>query len=57
MIVYEIDKENISNIQTRIYSDIDLLHTYNKELQILPEFDANQMSEYQNLKEKLSEIL
>lgn len=57
MIIYEIDKENISNIQTRIYSDIDLLHTYNKELHILPEFDANQMSEYQNLKEKLSEIL
>ena len=57
MIVYEIEKENMSNIKTRIYSDIDLLHIYNENINVLPEFDANQMKEYQNLKNKLDEIL
>lgn len=57
MIVYEIEKEDMSNIKTRIYSDIDLLHVYNEDINILPEFDASQMKEYQNLKNKLDEIL
>lgn len=57
MIVYEIDKEDMSNIKTRIYSDIDLLHVYNEDINVLPEFDASQMKEYQNLKNKLDEIL
>lgn len=57
MIVYEIEKENMSNIKTRIYSDIDLLHIYNENVNVLPEFDASQMKEYQNLKDKLDEIL
>lgn len=57
MIVYEIEKEDMSNIKTRIYSDIDLLHVYNEDINVLPEFDASQMKEYQNLKNKLDEIL
>lgn len=57
MIIYEIEKENIYNIKTRMYSDIDLLHAYNEDINVLPEFDANQMKEYQNLKNKLDEIL
>ena len=57
MIVYEIDKENVSNVKTRIYSDIDLLHLYNENINVLPEFDASQMKEYQSLKDKLDEIL
>lgn len=57
MIVYEIEKENMSNIKTRIYSDIDLLHIYNENINVLPEFDASQMKEYQSLKDKLDEIL
>lgn len=57
MIVYEIEREDMSNIKTRIYSDIDLLHVYNENINVLPEFDANQMKEYQNLKNKLDEIL
>lgn len=57
MIVYEIEKEDMSNIKTRIYSDIDLLHVYNENINVLPEFDASQIKEYQNLKNKLDEIL
>ena len=57
MIVYEIQKENMSNVKTRIYSDIDLLYVYNKNISVLPEFDTNQMREYQYLKNKLNEIL
>lgn len=57
MIVYEIEKENMSNIKTRIYSDIDLLHIYNENINVLPEFDASQMKEYRSLKDKLDEIL
>lgn len=57
MIVYEIDKEDMSNFKTRIYSDIDLLHVYNENISVLPEFDANQMKEYLNLKNKIGEIL
>lgn len=57
MIVYEIEKGDMSNIKTRIYSDIDLLYIYNKDINVLPEFDTSQMKEYQNLKNKLDEIL
>ena len=57
MIVYEIQKENMSDVKTRIYSDIDLLYVYNKNISVLPEFDTNQMREYQYLKNKLNEIL
>ena len=55
--LYEIQKENMSNVKTRIYSDIDLLYVYNKNISVLPEFDTNQMREYQYLKNKLNEIL
>lgn len=57
MIVYEIEKEDMSNIKTRIYSDIDLLHMYNENINVLPGFDASQMKEYQDLKNKLDKIL
>lgn len=57
MIVYEIEKEDMSNTKIRIYSDIDLLHTYNEGTNVLPEFDTSQMKEYRNLKNKLTEIL
>ncbi len=57
MIVYEIEKEDMSNIKTRIYSDIDLLHIYNEDINVLPKFDTSQMKEYQNLKNKIDEIL
>lgn len=56
MIVYEIEKENMMDVKIRIYSDIDLLNIYNKD-NTLPEFDATQMKEYQNLKSKLDNIL
>lgn len=57
MIVYEISKKETPSIKTRTYSEIDLLHVYNENKDALPEFDASQMKEYQNLKRKLGEIL
>lgn len=57
MIIYESEKEDLSEIKTRVYSDIDLLHVYNKNISVLPAFDADQMKEYQSLKNKLEEIL
>lgn len=56
MLVYEIPKDDMTKINTRIYSEIDLLHTYNKQINVLPEFDANQMKEYYILKNKIKEI-
>lgn len=53
----EVEKDDMSNIKTRIYSDIDLLHKYNENINVLPEFDASQMNKYQDLKNKLDEIL
>lgn len=56
MLVYEFNKNNFSDYKIRKYSDIDLLHIYNNDIQVLPDFDASQMKEYQSLKEKLDEI-
>ena len=47
----------MSIFKTRTYSEIDLLYNYNEDINVLPEFDANQMKEYQSLKKKLDEIL
>lgn len=57
MIVYEIEKEDMFNIKTRVYSDIDLLHMYNDKINVLPAFDTSQMKEYQSLKNKIDKIL
>lgn len=57
MIVYEIQKEDMSSAKTRIYSDINLLYVFNENISVLPVFDTNQMKEYQHLKNKLNEIL
>lgn len=57
MIIYEVDKDDMSIFKTRTYSEIDLLYNYNEDINVLPEFDANQMKEYQSLKKKLDEIL
>lgn len=57
MIVYEISRNDINDVRTRIYSDIDLLHTYNKSINVIPVFDEDQMKEYQSLKRKLGQIL
>lgn len=57
MIVYEVSRNDINDVHTRIYSDIDLLHAYNKNINVIPAFDENQMREYQSLKRKLEQIL
>ena len=57
MIIYEVDKDDMSIFKTRTYSEIDLLYNYNEDINVFPEFDANQMKEYQSLKKKLDEIL
>lgn len=57
MIIYEVDKDDMSIFKTRTYSEIDLLYNYNEDINVLPEFDENQMKEYQSLKKKLDEIL
>ena len=57
MIIYEVDKDDMSIFKTRTYSEIDLLYNYNEDINVLPEFDANQMKEYQSLKKKLDELL
>ena len=57
MIIYEVDKDDMSIFKTRTYSEIDLLYNYNEDINVLREFDANQMKEYQSLKKKLDEIL
>lgn len=59
MIVYEFDKNDLNKIQTRIYSDIDLLYLFNDEinLDVLEEYDVNQLMEYKTLREKINEIL
>lgn len=57
MIIYEVDKDDMSIFKTRTYSEIDLLYNYNEDINVLPEFDENQMKEYPSLKKKLDEIL
>ncbi len=57
MIVYEIDKENLSKIEIRVYTEIDLLYCYNEDMQVLPEYDSSQLLEYKSLLEKLSAVL
>ena len=57
MIVFDVEKGNTSKLETRIYTDIDLLHAFNEKLTVLPQFDADQMQEYLNLKQKLEEII
>lgn len=57
MIIYKIDKEDISKIVARIYNEVDLLHAYNEGILNLPDFDRAQIKEYLSLKVKLDEIL
>lgn len=56
MIVYEINKKD-GKLKTRVYSDIDLLHLQNEDICVLPEFDIEQLKEFENLKDKLDEML
>ena len=53
MLVYEFNKNDFSDYTVEKYSDIDLLHIYNEDINVLPEFDSSQLKEYQSLKEKL----
>ena len=54
MIVFEIDKEDYSKVETRQYSEIDTLHLYNNDIENLPEFDFSALKDYQSLLKKLS---
>lgn len=57
MIVFEINKNDFTDIEERIYSEGDLLYTYNKYEGYLDFFDYEQMKIYLNLKNKLDKIL
>lgn len=59
MIIYEFDKNDPNKMQTRIYSDIDLLYLFNDEINVdvLTEYDIKQLMEYKTLKERINEIL
>ncbi len=59
MIIYEFDKNDVNNMQTRIYSDVDLLYLFNDEvnLEMLTDYEIQQLMEYKTLKEKIGKIL
>lgn len=57
MIIYEINKQDTSQFQTRVYDEIDLLHLYNEDINVLPEFDLNQMEDFKCLRDKVKQIL
>ena len=58
MIIYEIDKADISKMDIRVYNEVDLLYTYNQSpFTVLPEFDSKQLKEYLSFKDKLDKIL
>ena len=58
MIIYEIDKANISKMNIRVYSEIDLLYTYNKgSILQIPDFDRKQLKEYLSFRDKLDKML
>ena len=56
MITFKIDKDNFANIEPRVYDEIDLLYTYNKDEDYLDWFDNEQMKRYLILKNKLDKI-
>lgn len=59
MIIYEFDKENVDNIKTRVYDEVDLLYLFNDNINsnILPNYDVQQFNEYGNFKDKLDHIV
>lgn len=59
MLVYEINKENMSNIDIRIYDKLDIVYTYNTEEDNtnLSDFDFSQLKEYKTLQDRIDKVL
>lgn len=56
LIVFEIDKNNLSNIDERIYDESHLLLISNKTYGFMPDFDLAQLKRYLDLKKKFNEL-
>lgn len=57
MLVFDVDRDDASDYEVRVYEEMDLLYTYNNDSNPLPEFDAQQMTEYQRLRDYIREIV
>jgi hypothetical protein len=59
MLVYEISKENMSNIEIRVYDKFNIVFAYNTEDNYtnLSDFDISQIKEYQTLQDRIDKIL
>ena len=56
MLIFEISKDDLSDIEKYVYNKFDLLNTYNKE-NYLDWFTNEQMKKYLKLRDRLNEIL
>lgn len=57
MIIFEISKNDLSDIEEYVYDEVDLLYAYNKKDDYLDWFTNEQMKRYLKLKNRLDEIL
>ncbi len=55
LIVFEFDKKNLTNIDTRVYDKFHLLLTSN-DIQSIPAFDFEQLKRYSNFRKKMNEL-
>lgn len=57
MVIFEINKNDFTDIEERVYDEVDLLYTYNEEQDYLCWFDQEYMKKFLNLKNRMDKIL
>jgi hypothetical protein len=57
MLIFEINKNDFTDIEERVYDEVDLLYTYNEGEGYICWFDQEYMKKFLNLKNRMDKIL